>query len=208
MTAAFLTTLVRVPLAALKTGIGSPPACVATLTSHPTLSHPAAEAIGNVHRNHYSLSFVPWVSAHAPFPARALFLAIMSALTLPTNLNRAVGVPRPAKDRIVPLSRVRGTSDVSGALAQFILVQLASSVLVMATHASPSKYWHIGFQRHFTSQGHPFGLYAFLTIVFSSFVIFLYMHPVGSGLWEKLATDLDRRFTCRSTSSIKYFTYV
>jgi hypothetical protein len=121
MTAAFLTALARVtslPLAALKTGTGSPPTCVANLTSHPTPDHPAVEAIGNVHRNHHSLSFVLWVSAHVPFPARALFLAITSALTLPTNLNRAVVVPRPAKGRIVPLSRVRGTSDVSGALAQ------------------------------------------------------------------------------------------
>lgn len=117
-TAAFLTALVRVPLAALKIGIGSPPACVANLTSHPIPSHPAAQAIGNVHCIHHSLSFVPWVSAHVPFPARASFLAIMSALTLPTNLNRAVVVPRPAKGRIVPLSRVRGTLDVSGALAQ------------------------------------------------------------------------------------------
>jgi len=133
-TAAFLTTLARVtslPLTALKTGIGSLPACVANLTTHPTPSRPAALAIGNVHRNHHSLSFVLWVSARVLYPARALFLAIMSVLTLPTNLKRAVVVLRPAKGKIVPLSRARGMSDVNGALAQVNQILTARFAVVL-----------------------------------------------------------------------------
>jgi len=123
---AFLTILSHLPtlpLSVPRTGIGSPlPSAVSSrLTIHlrlPLLT-PVVTAVGSARRTNLApLKFVPRVSAHAPLWARAVLLAILSALTPPMNLNRVVDVPRSAKARIAPLLKVHGTSHASKAAVQ------------------------------------------------------------------------------------------
>lgn len=112
-------------LSVLTSGTGSPPPSAAR--SHPTTRHhlylgpqvvAVTMAIGSEHYTCRTSSFAPWVLLHALLRARVVLAATLSALTPIMNLNHVVDVPRSAKDWIVLLSRVHGTSDVSRALAQ------------------------------------------------------------------------------------------
>ena len=154
--AAFHITLPLIPMPpnAPRTGNGSPPPSPATgcpiirLRTNPArpVVVDVIMAVGNVRRMFRApLNFVPWVSPHAPLRAQAVSLVILSALIPPMNLNRAADVPRSTKDRIVPLLRVHGTSDVNKAVAQVrgpLLYDLPSYQYSLLVYTCASGFRH------------------------------------------------------------------